>query len=138
MGEEFWFLLLPPPPLHTLFAALVGCVRACVRACAHLISAILRRAAASLLSSLSPPLNLYLVKSCSSCVFTQRLPNHSARLNEAARSLYVLQIAGFPGWGKQLQAIDSFIKGLSLLWLSLDASRAAFIVSRETVWVDFI
>lgn len=99
----------PPLPLHTLLAALVGCVRAC----AHLISAILRRAAASLLSSLSPPLNLYLVKSCSSCVFTQRLPNHSARLNEAARSLYALQIAGFPGWGKQLQAIDSFIKGLS-------------------------
>lgn len=128
MDEEFWFLLLPLLFLST------RCLVGCVRACAHLISATLSRAAASLLSSLSPPLNLYLVKSCSSCVFTQRLPNHSARLNEAARSLYALQIAGFfLGWCKQLRAIDSFIKGLlSFTVAEPDASRGALVLSKET------
>lgn len=121
---------------HT--ARSLGLVRACVRA--RTLASPLSRAAASLLSSLSYSLNLCLVKSSSSCVFTQRLPNHSARLSEAARSLYSLQIAGFSGWGKQLQAIHSFINGFLSFTLSLDASRGAFVVFKlasETVW-DFI
>lgn len=106
----------PPLPLHALLAALVGCVRACMpaRTLSQPLSAEL------LLHSSAPYLLLWIFiwsrAALRACLRKDsRSDSHSARLNEAARSLYALQIAGFPGWGKQLQAIDSFIKGLSFV-----------------------